>query len=284
MKTSQTDISNISLIICGIVRDCAAGIKRNRPLIDKLCAIAKDVKVVIFENDSKDATKALLKEWSSENPNLYVQSEDYNTLTFPMAQTTHGVNPAFSAKRITKMAYYRNKYLEYINENHLVADYVIVVDMDLWHIDQDGILQSLSIADTWDMVAANGVIYSPSAFFRRRYNDTFALVEYGEETSPQTEESILAKQYSWAHLKKSMPLVPVYSAFGGLAVYRYQAIKDCKYEVLVNSDPKVEVRCEHFAICKQMHEKGYNRIFVNPAMKVVYTSYGLEKFLTKIFG
>lgn len=277
-------ISNISLIICGIVRDCAGGIKRNRPVIDKLCSLVKESKVIIFENDSKDGTKSLLNQWCQECGNVYVRSEDFNTVTIPSVKAANGVNPAFSAKRISKMAYYRNKYLNFIREQGWSADYVMVVDLDLQRIELEGIIHSLALGDSWDMMAANGVIYSPSALFRCRYNDTYALVEHGEEELPQTEESIKAKQYKWAHLCKDMPLQPVYSAFGGMAIYKFDAIKDANYEVLKNDDPRVEVRCEHFALCKQMHQKGYHRIFINPAMKVVYASYGMEKIWAHLFG
>ena len=278
----QTDISQKSLIVCGIVRDCAKGIQRNRPVIDQLCSMAKNAKVVLFENDSKDETKKQLAQWAQECDYVYARCENFNTITIPTPQEASGANPAFSKKRITKMAHYRNQYLNYIDANNLSADYVIVVDLDLKRIDIDGILQSLSIADTWDMIAANGVIYSPSAFFRCRYNDTYALVENGEETLPQTEQSIQEKQYKWAYLKKNMPLVPVYSAFGGLAIYKFEALKDCKYSVLKNEDSRVEVRCEHFALCEDMHKRGYNRMFINPAMKVIYGSYGLERLWTKL--
>ena len=278
----QIDISQKSLIVCGIVRDCARGIRRNRPVIDRLCAMVKEAKVILFENDSKDETKNLLAEWEQQCDYVYVKCENFKTITIPTSKEAGNVNPSFSEKRIAKMAHYRNQYLNYIEANNLSADYVIVVDLDLKRIDIDGILQSLSIADTWDMIAANGVIYSPSAFFRCRYNDTYALVENGEETLPQTEQSIQEKQYKWAHLKKNMPLVPVYSAFGGLAIYKFEALKDCKYSVLKNEDSRVEVRCEHFALCEDMHKRGYNRMFINPAMKVIYGSYGLERLWTKL--
>lgn len=282
-QNRYANISQQSLIICGIVRDCATGIRRNRPVIDKLCTMTTNSHVILFENDSKDETKLLLNRWAEECSYVHVQSEDFNTVTIPTSQMANGVNPSFSEKRISKMAYYRNKYLDLIQKEKLKADFVVVVDLDLKRIDIEGILYSISIADKWDVVAANGVIYSPTAFFRRRYNDTYALVENGEEELPQTEQSIKEKQYKWAHLKKNMPLVPVYSAFGGLAIYKFDAIIDCRYSIIKNADARVEVRCEHFALCKEMREKGHNRIFINPAMKVVYGSYGLERLFAILY-
>ncbi len=282
VERGRERLSSSRLIICGIVRDCAAGLRRNRPCIDALTQIAKEAKVILFENDSKDATKQLLTEWMQTNDAVYASMTDTaRQATIPTAQEVNG-NPFFSHKRISKMARYRQQYVDYIVEHQLQADYVLVVDLDVGHISLDGVLSSFALAHEWDMVSANGVIYSPSAFFRRRFNDTYALVEWGEEEQPQTEESIRAKQYRWAHLDKGMPMQPVYSAFGGLAIYTFEAWQGCRYEVLPNNDNRVEVRCEHYALCRQMHEKGYGRHYVNPAMKVTYQAYLFDRLKAMI--
>ena len=41
-------IAHCSIIICGIVRNCARGLNRNIPIVNKLCNMAKDYHVVIF--------------------------------------------------------------------------------------------------------------------------------------------------------------------------------------------------------------------------------------------
>ncbi len=272
----KTFLKEKSIIVCGIIRNGEIGLKKNIPVIDKLCDMVKRYHVVMFENDSVDKTKQILHQWSQNRSFVHVKTEDFHTQTIPSSESTR-VNRFFSYSRISKMANYRNKYLEYIAEHQLKADYVIVVDMDVRRIELDGILDSFACSEQWDVVTSNGYIYSPSAFFRKRYNDTYALVECGKEKVPQTEESIAVNQYKWAFLKRGMPLMAVYSAFGGMAIYKYEAICQCKYEVLSNADSRVEVRCEHFALCEQMHKNGYGRIFINPNMTIRYRPYMYDR-------
>jgi hypothetical protein len=168
------------------------------------------------------------------------------------------------------MAFYRNNYLDYIEKENLKGDYVIVVDMDVRRIYPEGIIRSVALNYEWDALAANGVSRAPSAFFRKRYYDSYALIECGQENIPQTEDSIKATQYKWAFLKPDMPLVRVASAFGGLAIYRREAISNCRYGVSLNKDEKVECRTEHFYFHQQMKSNGYDKIYINPAMRVTY--------------
>lgn len=275
VENGKRKLSTYEIIVCGIVRNCGRNLKRNIPIINQLCDFAKNYHVVMFENDSIDDTKLILQQWSNSRKNIHISTNDYNTVTIPPKSTT--VNRFFSRPRIEKMANYRNQYLEYIDNNNLNADYVIVVDMDVRTIDLNGILHSFGINQQWDALIANGYIYSPSAKFRKRYNDTYALVERGNEDTPQTEESINQNQYRWAFLKKGLPLIPVYSGFGGLAIYKYQAIKNIRYQVLNNNDTRVEVRCEHYSIYKQMAGNGYNNIFINPNMRLKYQPYIFDK-------
>lgn len=265
-----------SIIVCGIIRNGEIGLKKNIPVINALCDTVKQYDVIIFENDSTDHTKQILTQWSKERERIHVSMEDFHTQTIPSQKSTKA-NRFFSHMRISKMAGYRNQYLDYMQSHNMQADYVIVVDMDVQYIHLNGIYDSFARHEQWDVITSNGYIYSPSAYFCKRYNDTYALVECGMEHMPQTEADIAEKQYKWAFLKPGMPLMAVYSAFGGMAIYKYEAINGCRYEVLPNNDEKVEVRCEHYALCRQMHDKGYGRIFINPGMTIRYRPYMYDR-------
>lgn len=267
-------IGDSSIIICGIVRNCEYGLRRNIPVINKLCDMAKSYHVIMYENDSTDDTKQILREWEKSRPNIHITVNDFNTKTIP---TKSNVNRFFSRARIEKMAFYRNKYLEYIEQKKLTADFIIIIDIDVDCFSLDGIIDSFEKYPQWDAVAANGYIYSPSAFFRKRYNDSYALVECGMEDIPQTEKSIKNKQYKWAFMKKGMPLLRVFSAFGGLAIYKFDAIKDCRYSAIDNDDKRVEVRCEHYSLYRQMKDKGFDKVFINPNMTIKYRPYFWDK-------
>jgi len=267
-------LSESTIIICGIVRNCGRNLKKNIETIMKLCRTAKNFHVVIFENDSTDNTKKILQKWANTEKNIHISLNDFDTITIP--EKHNEVNPAFSLHRIEKMTNYRNSYLDIIEKENLSGDYVIVVDMDVRKITLQGIIASFSLDYEWDALTANGTSRSPSTFFRKRFYDTYALVECGQENIPQTERSIRAAQYRWAFLKPRMPLMRVASAFGGLAIYRRQAIAGCRYGVLPNDDNKVETRSEHIFFHRQMREKGYDKIFIHPAMRVIYQTHVWE--------
>ena len=122
-----------SLIICSIVRNAAKGLKKNIPVINELCSRAKDYKIIIFENNSQDQTKTLLKEWQRiiGEGHLFVSMYDTNEASVIPTAKEVTANPYFSEKRISKMVFLRNQYMNYVDNNGLTADYFIVVDLDV---------------------------------------------------------------------------------------------------------------------------------------------------------
>jgi hypothetical protein len=264
----QKKLSESILIICGIVRNCDKNLQKNIQTMNFICEHAKDYHVVIFENDSTDNTKQILINWANERKNIHISLNDFNTVTIPEKHSA--VNPNFSIHRIEKMASYRNNYLEYIDKEKLQGDYVIVVDLDVYNICPQGIIHSFALNYEWDVLTANGISRAPSSFFRKRYYDTYALIECGKENIPQTERSIKTAQYRWNFLKPNMPLFRVASAFGGLAIYKGEAIANCRYGVLLNEDEKVECRTEHYHLYQQMKASGYDKVFINPSIRIKY--------------
>lgn len=259
-----------TLIICSIVRNAANGLKRNIPVINSLCKYAKSYKIIIFENNSLDQTKAILKEWQYEigQQNLYLSMYDIENSNVIPSEKEVNVNPFFCKERISRMVELRNQYMDYITTQKLEADYLIIVDLDVSRLFLGGILSSFKLAEDWDAITANGYSLSPS--FCRRYHDTYALTEWGKENIPQDEKQIVRNANRYGRLRKNDMLVRVFSAYGGLAIYRFESIKGIRYQLLPNNDSRVEMKCEHFSIYKQMVEKGFNRIYINPAMSLKY--------------
>lgn len=259
-------MSESSVAICSIVRNSYRGLMKNIPVVEQLRLHFKHSHVIVFENDSTDMTKTILEKWGKTSKNVNVNCQDFGEKTIPK-DDINGFNKYFSAFRISKMARYRNQYLEVLEGMKNSFDYVIVIDLDIEKFSIEGIAHSFGLANYWDAITANGYSYSPS--FRKRYHDTYALVGPGEVSSIQNEKTIFENQKKWAGLKHGDKLVPVYSAFGGLAIYRYDAIAKRRYEVIKNNDNRVEVRCEHFSIHHLM-QSGSSRIFINPNMPVFY--------------
>lgn len=265
-----------SIIVCSIVRDAERGLRRNIPVVKELCKRFGGYKVVVYENDSKDSTKELLQAWMNEDKeNVFCMMTDgVPTPTIP-ANSNVSCNPFFSRKRIEKMAMLRNQYLKYVEQQQWVADYLMVVDLDVAQLHLDAILSSFAPdAPEWDAVTAFG--YSTSPKLKRRYHDTYALTEWGDEDCPQTEQKIKALADNYGALSPQDDWAKVFAAFGGLAIYRYAALNGLHYQVLPNDDKRVEVRCEHFSLYKQMTERGYSRFYINPSMILKYQDLTLD--------
>ena len=265
-------INESTIILCSIVRNAEKGLRRNIPIISELLMHAKDYRVFVYENDSVDGTKELLQNWKQNDPQrIHVSLNNCDsTKTVPSNKLANGVNPFFSHRRIDKMAMLRNTYMEYIEKQKWEADYLIVVDLDVARICLDGILSSFESKLDWDAVTAFGYSIGPN--LKRRYHDTYALTLYGEDKSPQTEQKVKSLAGLFSVLKGYGAWMRVFSAFGGLAIYRYDAVKGLRYAYpsLNNDDDRVEVRCEHYSLYKQMAERGYDKVYINPSMILKY--------------
>lgn len=270
-----------TIIVCGIVRDAERGLRHNMPVIERVVEKFRSYNIILFENDSSDSTKEVLNHWQSIiGDRLVIVSEDIGMKAVtPIAREVNS-NPFYSYMRINKMAELRNQYMSYIESNSLIADYLMVVDLDVVNISIDGIMSSFEMGVEWDAVTANG--YSLSPKLRRRYHDSYALAEYGDEINPQTEGKILRMSEKYASLHPGDDPVRVFSAFGGLAIYRFDAVAGLRYSAIPNDDSRVEVRCEHFSIYKQMAERGYTRTYINPSMQIKYQRLTLKIIINSL--
>lgn len=270
-----------NIVVCSIVRNAEGGLRRNIPVIQEVLSHFKDYKVFVYENDSVDATKLLLQQWTKDDSQVIACMNDTDkSATIPAGKTVPGVNPFFCHKRIDKMAGIRNHYMEWLDNLDYDPDYVIVVDLDVSRLNADAILTSFGNGvPEWDAVTAFGYSTSPK-MFKRRYHDSFALTVWEDKDVPQTEAMIVNNAFKYGNLKANDQWVRVASAFGGLSIYRFEAIKGLRYTepAIDNNDSRVEVRCEHFSLYRQMIERGFDKIYINPAMKLKYQDLTFKTF------
>ncbi len=272
-------MKNSFVSICSIVRDCEKNLKRNIPRIEYLRGFFKKSEVIIFENDSKDNTLKILKDWKELSSGIHIYHENYNVATIP-SQKEGEANPFFSIPRIEKMVFYRNKYLEYLNKGDCDRDFVIVIDLDISNFEVDGIVHSFGLPEKWDCISANGISRAPN--FKNQYHDSYALIEKGKINDIQTEKIIIDNRAHYSGLKVGMPLVSVDSAYGGLAIYRWNSIMNLYYACPLNDDPMVQCKSEHVGLHLGMKNNGHSGIFINPSMMVKYRSVTLRFLFTKL--
>lgn len=266
-----------TVIICSMVRDCAAELKHNIPFMEAVAAGFKDSLTVVFENNSRDNTKQVLRDWSASNPKVIVSINDFDESQYRNIPVPQLYLQFFSKSRISKYTDYRNMLLDLVWSTGFESDYLIMVDMDVAKIDVPGVLSTFESTLDWDAVTANG--YSRSISLRRRYHDTYALCELGQENHPQDWETIMSNRIKYAHLRKGMPFVPVFSAYGGLAIFKTQAIKGLRYKVIDNNNGGVQVRCEHFSLFSQMADRGHDKVYINPGMELLYQRINFKSVL-----
>lgn len=210
-----------------------------------------DWKVVVFENDSEDGTKEILKRWQdTEEPGrVHLSLNDFGF------EHLNGWQPL----RVERYARYRNECRKMAEMIMPDADFVVVMDYDAWggH-SQDGLLNSVS----WLNKTPNaGCIASVSLFQIKDAEELIHLCHYdqwGYRSLQSWSHRIEPWFTRWIPAVGSNPIL-VKSAFGGLAVYRAAPFFASAYQ----GGPDIE----HVGLHKAMKAIGYD-VYLNPSSRV----------------
>ena len=257
----MAQLKKMRLAVCGLARNCASKFPATIRFIETLSTYFESTTIVVVENGSRDKTRVILNNWADSCSSLHII--DGKVPGEENASDTNA-NPYYSFKRVSRLAALRNQYLDFLKAQAVAPDFVLVLDFDVDRISLEGVLDSFTREADWDVATAYGYSLSPTLL--ERYHDTYALVPLGEENILQLETGLKAIQRNWKQDIASSELVRVYSAFGGLAIYKYKQIIDLRYTVCPNGDERVEARCEHFSIANELQNNGYQRIVINPKM------------------
>ena len=197
----------------------------------------KLLKIVIYENDSTDNTLKKLKKW--KNNDLIIISEK-------------NIN---KKGRIKTISYGRNKLLEYIKNNNLKPDYLIMIDTDdIMNYFNPMILDNIpKIKKKWTMLGGNSYVYFDLFALRmsKKYDDNLNYLKFSKKEK-------LEKFYF--KIPISSKLIEVESCFNGIGVYKYKFIKNLNY----NGNKKL---CEHVFLNKMIINNG-GKIFIYPKLMV----------------
>lgn len=239
------------VVICGLARNVASVLPATIRGIERLGETFADYRVVIYENDSADRTAAVLQDWSGANHRVACLSE----------RRGDPVNrPIRCRRRATRMATYRNYYLDYIRQHYIDFDFAIVIDTDLgsaW--DECGIATTFA-SSNWDFVGSYGVIYRyATGVYTPMHYDAWAYRTWGSDAPVSTK---VANRFTPAPQEG---LIPVNSCFGGLGIYRLNSLLSSRYS---GED------CEHVPLHRRMRQQGFDRIYMNSEQ---LTFYGVKR-------
>jgi hypothetical protein len=252
LATGRQRMRDAHVVICGLCRDVRHSLPRFAARAERLGAMFRDYAVVLFENDSTDSTLQFLHDWKWQNAKVHVLHDRLGTPRFPQIR---------SGERATRMAEYRNRCREYAVENFPDFGFLIMVDTDLaggWSF--DGIASTFG-HDRWDFVGSNGIMrrrQSPSGKHPNYIHfDAWAFRKPGHP-DPHRNDEVNDLVYL-----RGEPLADVWSCFGGLGIY----CMNCMHEVAYGGPD-----CEHTVLHRQMRERGFDRLYLNPSQIVLYSN------------
>lgn len=279
-QKGMEEMKQSRVVIAGLTKNCAHTLPKFKERIEHLAPLFGQAHLVLLENGSKDETRALIRDWRSANTvrNLEIAllpESDEEAQALPCPVTPLGLGVA----RFQKMALLRNMVIQHVRALKDQPDYLMLVDTDFrggWSF--NGLRDSFAKKDEWDCVTANGLggLYASLHIAGLHHYDLGALRlknENKEDTIPGMWENIVKFVYlpfylKW-RLRPGQPLLPVRSAFGGMAIHKWDALmasEDVQYDENTTT-------FEHFSLYDSLREKNEKyRVCINPHM-ILLTGY-----------
>jgi len=249
------------IAVTGLARDCEESLRDNLERAVGLFSIAKDWRLHVRENDSKDGTKAVLGRFCSRNRWASCHCEDNGR---------ERLENAFAGPRTVALAEYRQACADWAAEQDV--DYVVVIDWDAWGgWTVQGLLSGFArLADSADAfgVASVSLLEHPSQTYDMASQTLKAVGQWIHYDCWALRLNCYLDDYSagvggWKHSWLPFvgsPMIPVCSAFGGLCVYRAEDFLVGRYD---GSD------CEHVPFHRSIAEKTGRRLYLNPSQRTV---------------
>ena len=269
-------MSNSSVVICGIARDCSSQLVKLIPKLEALGTTFKSYRIIVIENDSADDTAEVVLTWATKNQNVIPVLFSENTEVTAQLDARSEISRDFGQSRISRIAFARNLYLNEL-QAYQQADYVIVVDLDILDFSIQGIANSFEQRHNWDCATSSGLRYTlRSPLSSKVYWDTYAFEPIeGFSGGAQSLSDIRVSQKHLRKRLKSNALIPAISAFGGLAVYKYQVLVGQQYVAVKNKDSEVPILCEHVNLHRSISQTSESfRLMINPLQELRYESLG----------
>lgn len=270
--------------IGALARNCDENLPSNIERIEELRRKFSGSAIFVYENNSTDSTKSILKKWNSASNGVYVKTEDIDETTYKSKQKVGRLYHGTEEGRIRKMCVCRNKLLDMICNNG-PFDYVIFIDIDIEWFSIDGVVSTIQNApEGWSGLFANCYVkYSDgkNTIKNPMHYDTFAYLEKGAKP-----ENI--KFHRLNMFRRLITANRVYkyitrenyhrceSAFGGIGVYLFSEIKDIEYEIFIPKlwNKRASALCEHILFNHRLKGNKY----ISNDMTVCYSNFKVGRY------
>jgi len=246
---------HLEVAVVGIVRNCASSLA---PSVSSIIQGLDPITVKrwhFVESDSEDGTLGSLNEMSDKNSRFSFESLGQLSRQIP--------------ERIERLAFCREKIRLWLTSLEEKPDVVVVADMDGV---ATGLLRGV-LSRSFDTYFGDFDVLTANTF--GRYYDILALRRPGlvEEDYREVEDALLregenpfgAKYLGLVQhqkvLSSSEVPIPVRSAFGGLAAYKYECMTASSY---ISSNTGV---CEHVIFHEKLVAQGF-KIAIVPSIQI----------------
>ncbi len=247
------------ILIAGVIRNGEKTIQSEIHSLQKAFCDFAEIHWLIIESDSEDNTIKKLSELSNTIENFKYKSEGKLAKQMQL--------------RTERLAFCRNIYLDEVKNNSFYKDveFIAVADLDgVNNLLTPDSVRSCFEKITWDVCTANqrGNYYDIWALRHSVWcpGDCWEQYRYLNRFAKSPEESA---NLLYAAVYSKMIVIPmdaewieVESAFGGLAIYKREALlcSDGKYVGL--NERRFEI-VEHASLHSSIIQNGY-KIFINP--------------------
>jgi len=241
-------------VIVAIARNSLPALANTLPLITMVKRAFKDCRMYFWENDSEDATAAVLDKYAEIEPGVTVEHG-----------TLGGIDSrGFEKERTERLAYCRNKCLEWVRANAADTTWTIVFDTDpAGGFSPDGVFNSIGWLGS---MMAGGCPLQPggmASYSLARYPNGIAHYDAWAARPVcwwRDRREEIGMNWFWQFLPPvGSPPCPMNSVFGGLAVYQTKAFLSGGYS---GED------CEHVPHHRRMREAGY-QMYLNPGCRYI---------------
>lgn len=247
----------MKVIVAGAARDIEKYWANTKKSLDIIFKSVEDYLCIIVESNSSDNSLQCLNNWANNDPKKVIISLGKQESPF----------------RTQRIAAARNTYMNYINNNKLYDkyDYLLVVDLDDVLNIEDNFkeqLESCFKIKDWDAMASNRkdkyydiwalrsdseILHCDFDCININYNVIRIMPPYTKHTlvlkrvrieEPNVQRYLDDPSVLMKHVPRDYGFIPCTSAFGGMALYKLNSVKNKLY----NGD----ITCEHLAFHKDL--------------------------------
>ena len=272
-----------SVLIVGTVRNCEKTFESELNRLKRCFESVRIVGYYFVESDSVDSTLEILEAAATKISLFHFESLGIMSEEIP--------------ERVERLRNCRNRYVSYIRENFSTdnLDYVVVADMDGINSSLTRFAVKACFRDLyWDAIFSNQVIgvsdllalradnWLEGDFLHELEQSRIRLRKMKEPTSrlekiqsfllyDRTRKAIIYRRMRFLGFGKK--LVPVHSAFGGIAIYRSWCFFHSDY-----TSANKPGECEHVAFHRNL-KKSNAELYICPRfVNSVINTYNVNKF------